>query len=58
MYGRIIQTVGVIAVIVGIELEIYFRANIFMVLTTVGSLVFAVGTKIVYFKPWRRKGGR
>jgi len=57
MYGRIIQTIGVIAVIIAIELEIYYRADIWLILATTGSLVFAVGTKIVYFgfKQQKRK---
>lgn len=54
MYGRIVQTIGVLAVLVAIELEIYFRADLYLVLATVGSLIFAVGTKIVYYS----KAGR
>ncbi len=49
MYGRIIQTIGVIAGIAAIELEIYFRQDCWMILATAGSLCFAIGTKIVYF---------
>lgn len=53
MYGRIIQTVGIIAVVVALELEIWHRQDLWLILATLGSLVFAVGTKIVYFS--RRK---
>ncbi len=49
MYGRIIQTVGVLIVIVAVEVELWKHEPVFLILATVGSLVFALGTKIVYF---------
>lgn len=54
MYGRIIQSIGVLAVIVAIEVELWQRAPVYLILATVGSLVFALGTKIVYFSKKRR----
>lgn len=54
MYGRIIQTVGVLTVIVAIEIELYQHAPVYLILATVGSLIFAVGTKIAYFSKKRR----
>lgn len=54
MYGRIIQTVGIIAVIIAIEVEIWQREPVYLILATIGSLVFALGTKIVYFSKKRR----
>ena len=55
MYGRIIQTIGIAAVIVAIELEVWFKADIYLILATAGSLGFAVGTKIVYYSKNKRK---
>lgn len=55
MYGRIIQTVGIVAVVVAIELEIWQRADPWLILATAGSLCFALGTKVVYFGFMRKK---
>jgi len=49
MYGRIIQTVGIIGVLVAIEMQVWQQQEVWMILTTLGSLVFAVGTKVIYF---------
>ena len=50
MYGRILQTIGIIAVIVAIQIEIITRQDLWMIITTAGSLLFAIGTKLVYFR--------
>lgn len=53
-YGRIIQSVGVVAVVVAVEIEIYNQQSIWIIIATIGSLLFAVGTKMVYFSKKRR----
>lgn len=54
MYGRIIQTVGVLVVIVAVEIELWLHAPVYLILATIGSLVFALGTKITYFSKKKR----
>ena len=54
MYGRIIQTVGILAVVIAIEVEIWQREPVYLILATIGSLIFAVGTKVVYFSKKKR----
>lgn len=49
MYGRILQTVGVLASLAAIQLEIYHGGDVYLILATAGSVVFAVGTKVHYF---------
>lgn len=49
MYGRIIQTVGVLVVIIAIEVELWLHQPVYLILATAGSLIFALGTKIIYF---------
>jgi len=58
MYSRIIQSIGVIAVVAAIELEIWLHEPVFMILATAGSLVFAVGTKLVYFSKKKKQDGK
>ena len=45
-WGEIIQLTGCISVLLGIVVEFIFYANIGFVLISVGSLVFAIGTKL------------
>ena len=45
-YGNLIQLAGVMCLGGGIALEINYGADIWLVLITVGSIVFAIGTKI------------
>jgi len=54
MYGRIIQSIGVLVVIVAVEVELWKHEPVYLILATVGSLVFALGTKIVYFSKKKR----
>jgi len=54
MYGRIIQTIGVVITIVAIEVELWLHASIYLIMATAGSLIFALGTKIVYFSKKKR----
>jgi len=58
MYGRIIQTIGVLVVIVAVEVELWLHAPVYLILATLGSLTFALGTKIVYFSKKRPWNGR
>lgn len=59
MFGRIIQTVGVVLTLAAIQLEIYYKADIYLILATAGSVVFTVGTKYHYYreKKNQEKGG-
>lgn len=47
--GMMGQWIGVIAIIMGIGLEIKYKAHIGFILVTAGSLVFAIATKFVGF---------
>ena len=44
--GEIIQLAGVLVLGFGCACEVIFQADIFMVCITVGSVIFAIGTKI------------
>lgn len=44
--GDIIQFSGLILLGVGIGLEVVYQGPIFLILITIGSVVFAVGTKL------------
>ena len=44
--GETIQFLGLVLLGVGITLEIIYQGEIFLIMITVGSLFFAVGTKI------------
>ena len=44
--GDVVQSVGVVIMLAGIGAEIVYLANIYLVLITIGSLVFSIGTKI------------
>lgn len=45
-FGDAIQLIGLVLLGVGIALEIVFRASVFFILITVGSIIFAIGTKL------------
>ena len=45
-HGTLIQLIGVMCLGAGIALEINYGADIYLVLITLGSIVFAIGTKI------------
>jgi len=45
-YGTLVQLIGVMGLGAGIALEINYGADIYLVLITLGSIVFAIGTKI------------
>ena len=44
--GDVVQSVGVVMMLVGIGAEIVYVADVYLVVITIGSLVFSVGTKI------------
>lgn len=46
LWGEIIQLSGLMFCMIGIAIEIYYEAHIGFISITVGSLLFAVGTKI------------
>jgi len=45
-YGTLIQLIGVMGLGAGIALEINYGADVYLVLITLGSMIFAIGTKI------------
>lgn len=53
-YSRIIQTIGVLVVVVAILLETWHHAEPYLIFATSGSLIFAIGTKVVYFSRRRK----
>ncbi len=46
LWGEIVQLAGLIFCVIGILIEIYYKAHIGFISITVGSLFFAIGTKI------------
>ena len=44
--GDIIQLIGLIVIGVGVGIELAFKAHMALILITVGSVCFAVGTKL------------
>ena len=46
LWGEIIQLSGMIFLVIGIIIEIIYKADIGFITITVGSLLYAVGTKI------------
>lgn len=44
--GDIIQFSGLVLLGIGIGLEIVYQGAIFLILITIGSVVFAIGTKL------------
>jgi len=45
-YGTLIQLAGVMGLGVGIVLEMTYKADVYLILITLGSIIFAIGTKI------------
>ncbi len=56
LWGEIIQLSGLIFLIIGVTIELIYKADIGYITITVGSLLFAVGTK--YKHRDRRKHAR
>ena len=44
--GELVQLVGLVFLGAGITLELEHQADVWLVLITVGSIVFAIGTKL------------
>lgn len=57
-FWQMVQFIGVIFVTVGVCLELYTRQDIYFFIITAGSLIFALGTKFMYYrrKPDHRTG--
>ncbi len=53
MIWRIVQLTGVIATIFGIIYELVSQAHFGFIFITAGSLIFALGTKYVYWRSIR-----
>jgi len=45
-FGEFVQLAGLVMLGAGIALEIKYQASVWLVLITVGSIVFAIGTKL------------
>ena len=44
--GELVQLVGLVFLGAGITLELEHQADVWLVLITVGSIIFAIGTKL------------
>ena len=51
-WGEVIQLSGLICLVIGISIEIYFKADWGYTILTMGSLLYAVGTK------FKHRGGK
>ena len=49
MYGRIVQTIAVLLSFFAIGFMLWTHSQVAYILTTFGAVLFAIGTKIVYF---------
>lgn len=56
LWGNVVQSAGLAAMMIGISLECIMGADIWYLFITAGSLAFAVGTKIKYFKKNKSNG--
>lgn len=45
-WGEVVQLLGLVLLGLGIGLEIVYEGTIFLIIITIGSVVFAIGTKI------------
>ncbi len=44
-WGEVIQLSGLVCLVIGIGIEIYYKADFGYVILSIGSLVYAIGTK-------------
>jgi len=44
-WGEVIQLSGLICLVIGITIELYYKADFGYIILTIGSLLYAVGTK-------------
>jgi len=51
-WGEVIQLSGLLCLVIGIGIELYYKADFGYVTLSIGSLVYAVGTK------FKHRGGR
>jgi len=45
IWGEVIQLSGLICLVIGIGIELYYKADTGYLVLTTGSLVYAIGTK-------------
>jgi type IV secretory pathway TrbD component len=51
-WGEVIQLSGLICLVIGIGIEVYYKADFGYTILTIGSFVYAVGTK------FKHRGGK
>jgi len=45
-YGDIIQLIGTVIIGIGVGIELAYKADIGLITITIGSVAFAIGTKV------------
>ncbi len=50
MHWKMVQLVGMMLLMAGVALELHTHQDLFFTLITIGSLIFALGTKFVHYK--------
>lgn len=45
-----VQLLGMMFLLTGVALELYTRQDVYFVIITIGSLIFALGTKFVHYR--------
>jgi len=50
MLWKMVQLVGMMLLLAGVVLEVFTRQDVHFITITVGSLIFALGTKFVHYK--------
>ncbi len=50
VWGEIIQLAGLIFLVIGVCIEMYYKADFGYVILSLGSLVYAIGTKFKHRK--------
>jgi len=44
--GDIIQLLGTVVIGIGVGIELAYKANVGLIIITIGSVAFAIGTKV------------
>ncbi len=55
MFWKMVQLAGMMLLLAGVALELYTRQDFYFTLITIGSLVFALGTKLTHYKRQNKK---
>jgi len=50
MVWKLVQLIGMMLLLAGVTLELYTRQDVIFYIISIGSLVFALGTKFVHYK--------